>query len=283
MARLCFCCSSTPWLPVADLLPYATGFDGVELAVKPHRYDPGLPADFWRNNAALIDTTGLEAALPALGDALAMHRLPCALLSSYHDAGEVAVQRRLAAAARSLGGTLIRATVPAPAAGAAAFADQLATLRRDWRELAAIGAGEGVRFVLELHDHTATPSASAGLRLIEGLDPTAVGVIWDVANTCYEGNEVPALVLAILGPYLAHIHVKQRRYRTIDIPSPRHTRLAMDIVPVVEPGDVPWGAIGPLIVTSGYEGWWSVEDFTRLDTGPARLAADCAWARATLP
>lgn len=279
MARLCFCCSATPWLPVIDLLPHAAGYDGIELAVKPGRFDPAQPPSFWGNNAALLDTATLEDAVPALADALAHQRLPCALLSSYHLAAETAVHRRLAAAARRLGCTRIRATVPAPAT---AFASQLAALRRDWRELAAIGAGEGVRFLLELHDQTATPSASAAMRVLEGLDPAAVGVIWDVANTCLEGNEAPALVLAILGPHLAHVHVKQRRYRMLETACGRGSHLAMDIVPLTGPGDVPWGVLARLIAGSGYAGWWSLEDFTRLEAGPARLGVDLAWARASL-
>jgi sugar phosphate isomerase/epimerase len=280
MALISFCCSSAPWLPLPALLDHAAGYDGVELGVKPARYDAGQPVGFWSNNAALIASDGLEAALPATAAALAARNLRCALLSSYHDAADHAFHRRAAAAARALGCGLVRATVPAPAADARA---QLAQLRREWAELARIGAGEGVRFVAELHDHTATPSAGTALRLLDGLDAGAVGVIWDIANTCGEGNEAIPLALSLLGPYLAHVHVKQRSYRVAEQPDRRLSRLAMDIVPLPGEGHVPWRAIGAALAAAGYAGWWSLEDFTRLEQGPARLAADLAWARATLP
>lgn len=279
MALISFCSSAAPWLPLPALLPYAAGYDGIEIAIKPMRFDAGAVVDFWSNNAACLSSQDLEAELPKAVEALAAHRVRCAVVSTYHDATDTAMLRRCARAARGLGCGLVRATVAAPAADASG---QLAGLRRAWRELAALGADLGVRFLLELHDQSAVPSASAALRVLEGLDPATVGVIWDVANTCCEGNEAIPLAFALLGPFLAHVHVKQRRYRVLDDPGHRLSRLAMDIVPLGDDGHVPWAAISAAFATAGYTGWYSLEDFTRLGRGPARLAEDLAWARATL-
>ena len=89
------------------------------------------------------------------------------------------------------------------------------------------------------------------------------------------------MLIDILGRHLAHVHVKQRTFRRRDAPD-RASLLDMPISPLSEPGDVPWPAIAALLRAAGYAGWWSVEDFTRLDRPEERLPLDAAWIRALL-
>ena len=49
----------------------------------------------------------------------------------------------------------------------------------------------GVKALVELHHETITPSASAALRLIDGLDPAHVGVIHDLGNLVDRGARGP--------------------------------------------------------------------------------------------
>lgn len=274
--------ASTPWYPLLDLLPKLAeaGYQGVELGVKPHVADPAKPPNFWGNNHAVISVDALEALLPRLEETLAAHGLRMIALASYHQAHELDVHRRLAAIARRLGAGVIRAAMPRhdPKLG---FAAQLAAQRTAWRELSALGAGAGVRFCIELHDHTITPGASAAMRVLEGLPAAGCGVILDAANTVGEGNEELAMQIDQLGAHLAHVHVKQRVFKRREQPY-RASLLDLPISPLAEPGDVPWPEIVALLRAAGYAGWYSAENFTGIDQPEARLRADAAWLRQLL-
>ncbi len=280
MISICTAC--TPWYPVLELLPRlaAAGYDGIELGVKPHQADPAQPPNCWKNNHAVISVDALEALLPELEAGLQQHGLRLAAIGSYHQAHELVTHRRLAVIARRLGCGIIRATIPGHDAKEG-YAAQLAAQRSAWRELAALGAGEGVRFAIELHDHSLTASASAAMRILEDLPVAGCGVILDAANTVYEGNEAIPMLIDILGRHLAHVHVKQRTFRRRDTPD-RASLLDLPITPLSEPGDVPWLAIVALLRAAGYAGWWSVEDFTRLDQPDDRLRTDAVWIKALL-
>lgn len=66
----------------------------------------------------------------------------------------------------------------------------------------------GIKLVLETHHGTMIASPSAGYRMLEGLDPEYFGLIFDPGNMVYEGYEDYRMAFQILGPYLAHVHVK---------------------------------------------------------------------------
>jgi sugar phosphate isomerase/epimerase len=276
------CTAGTPWWPLPELLPRLAeaGYQGIEIGVKEHVADPHKPANCWTNNQAVISIAALEQMLPRLRDDLQRTGLRLAALGSYHQAGDLDVHRRLAAVARSLDCTIIRSTMPGhdPARG---YASQLAAQRSAWRELAALGAGEGVRFCIELHDHTVAPSASAALRILDGHAEAGCGVILDAANTVVEGNEALPMVIDMLGSSLAHVHVKQRTLKRRDTPY-RASHVDLPITPLHEPGDVPWNDIVALLRAAGYAGWYSVEDFTGLDDPQRRLTAQASWMRSLL-
>lgn len=280
MISICTAC--TPWFPLPGLIPHlaAAGYQGIELGVKPHVADPAKPPNCWGNNHAVIGVDALEAMLPSLEADLERHRMQIAAIGSYHQAHELATHRRLAVIARRLGCGIIRATIPAhdPATG---YAQQLASLRTAWRELATLGAGEGVRFCIELHDNSLTPSASAAMRVLDDLPGAGCGVILDAANTVAEGNEAMPMLIDILGAALAHVHVKQRTMRRRE-QAVHASLLEMAITPLSEPGDIAWPAIIALLRSAGYRGWYSVEDFTRLDRPLERLPGDAAWMKTLL-
>jgi len=56
--------------------------------------------------------------------------------------------------------------------------------------------------------NTMTPSPALAERLVSHFDPRHVGVILDAGNMVYEGFETYSLAVDLLGPYLAHVHVK---------------------------------------------------------------------------
>ena len=74
--------------------------------------------------------------------------------------------------------------------------------------------GHGVRALVETHMQTILPSASAAYAFCTGFDPAHIGVIHDAGNMVYEGFEHYRMGLEVLGPYLAHVHLKNARWVT---------------------------------------------------------------------
>jgi sugar phosphate isomerase/epimerase len=264
-----------PWLPIDELAPLAAaaGYTGLDLACKPHRFDSARQPGFWDNNAAVLDLDRLELLVPAFVRVLNDWRLQCPVLAGYAPISDTVSARRLASAARQLNAPLVRLWVPRPERGR--IARQLPEARAAWQELARIAEGEGVRFVLETHDGTLATGASAAMRLLDGLDPQRVGVIYDVANTVREGSEPLETAIELLGPYLAHVHVKDVWHRT---GGTGWDGTATGFAPLGQ-GTLRWPTILGTLAAAGYHGWLAIENFTWLDHGPSRIAQDASWLR----
>lgn len=65
-----------------------------------------------------------------------------------------------------------------------------------------------VKLLMELHHGTVNASASSAYRMLQDMDPEWFGVIFDPGNMVYEGRESYVKGVELLGPYLAHVHVK---------------------------------------------------------------------------
>ncbi len=59
---------------------------------------------------------------------------------------------------------------------------------------------------------TLCPSASLAHRLVSYFDPETIGVIYDPGNMVHEGFEDYRIGLELLGPYLAHVHLKNAAF-----------------------------------------------------------------------
>lgn len=264
-----------PWLPIDELAPLAaaSGCSGLDLACKPHRFDTARAPGFWDNNAAVLDFDRLDILAPAAARVLSDWQLNCPVLAGYARCTDMAAARRLAAAAHTLSSPRVRLWVPSAEPGHAN--DLLAELRAAWRELAQIGAGEGVQFVFETHDNTMATGVSASMRIIEGLDPRHVGVILDIANTVREGCEALPLAVELLGPYLTHVHVKDVVLRT---GGSNWSGYTTGVAPLGE-GWLRWPTILGILHRGGYRGGLAIENFTGLDRGPSRIGDDVNWLR----
>jgi len=265
----------TPWLTLDELAPLAAaaGIGGIDLACKPHRFDPSRAPGFWDNNAAVLDLDRIEVLAPDAARILSEWRLQCPVLAGYAPTNDTAAARRLAKAARILGAPAVRVWVERPERGRVLA--QVASQRAAWKELAAIAEGEGVRFVMETHDGTLATGPSAALRLIDGLDPRHVGIIYDVANTVREGSEPLEAALGLLGPHLAHVHVKDVWHRT---GGTGWDGTSTGFAPLGQ-GTLRWPTIIGQLDAAGYHGWLAIENFTGLDVGPSRISQDASWLR----
>jgi sugar phosphate isomerase/epimerase len=254
-----FTVSTPEWSPqqAAQMLG-AQGWDGVEWRVVD---DPGgNETGFWRGNKATWPLTGLEDRLDEISRVTHDAGLRIAGIGSYvgcHDHGTT--ERVLAATAR-LGAGRVRITLPGVGADEK-YPDVFARAQRDYAWVAQRAKAHGVKALVELHHRTIVASASSALRLVDGLDPDAVGVIHDLGNLLIEGQEDHRWAFEMLGPYLAHIHVKNMAWKPMATAADGTVSWEPCSVPLRE-GIADVSGYLQTLVHYGYDGWVTSEDFS---------------------
>jgi len=226
-------------IPAAVEVLCRLGYDGVEWRV---RDDFHLPLAHIEEKAtevkALCEKAGLE--IPAL--------------STYLLLGETETIAAALRAAAKMGCALIRVIAP-DYDGSLPYPSLFDQARRDLAQLEPLCRQTKVKAAVELHMGNITPSASAALRLLEGFSPDSIGVIFDPGNMVCEGMENWKMGIQILGPYLAHVHVKNGGWFYSEEGGWR-----FDWAPMKE-GIVDWRRVVAALAESGYQGWLAMEDF----------------------
>lgn len=204
----------------------------------------------------------VEAGAKRVADAARSHGIESLSLAGYLRLGDddvVAPIGRQLAAAASIGCPAVRIWAPA-FRGSTPYETLLRRARRDLEAVADLARAHGVRAIIEVHFGTIAPSASLTLRLVEGLNPRHVGVIYDPDNLTQEGLEHWQLGLELLGPFLAYVQFKNAVWVPAAAPGTdgwRHWR--RDYVPL-EQGLVDWPAFIRVLRHRQYDGYLSNED-----------------------
>jgi sugar phosphate isomerase/epimerase len=254
-----FTASTPDWTPEQAATTLAEqGWDGVEWRVTDQEWaaEPG----FWAGNRATWPLTGLEDCLATIAAVTQGAGLAYSAIGGYvpcHDRSNV---ERMLAATAALGAGRVRVTMPSVRAGR--YRDLFAATRRDLEWAAERAAHQGVSVLVELHHGTVVPSASAALRLVDGLDPRRVGVIHDVGNLVIEGQEDYAAAFDLLGPYLAHVHVKNAVWRPAGQSSVDGTAAWAHEWAGLRDGQADLEAYFRALRDAGYNGWVTCEDFS---------------------
>ncbi|WP_276356288.1 sugar phosphate isomerase/epimerase family protein [Cohnella caldifontis] len=216
---------------------------------------------FWGNNRCSIPTRWEEADLAAFREAAAGSGMESIAVVPYLKPGDFEALERVLKAARYLGAKMIRLGVhgydrsrPFPEL----FADQKTYLKRA-EELC---GSYGVKGIIEIHHGTIAASASAAYRLVEDRDPDRIGVLFDPGNMVYEGYENHRMGLELLGPYLAHVHVKNAQWtRSGETREDGFDRWLCGWAGLTR-GIVDWPQVVADLKAVGYNGYIGVEDFS---------------------
>lgn len=253
-----FTASTPQWSPqeaAANLA--AQGWDGVEWRVtdQPDAPEPG----FWAGNRATWPLTGLEESLPEIARVTREAGLDFSGIGAYAPCHDHANVERVLAATAALDAKRVRVTMPAVSSGD--YRDVFAAARKDLEWVAERAARHGVTALVELHHRTIAASASAALRLVDGLDPAAVGVIHDLGNLIIEGQEDHRAAFQMLGPYLAHVHVKNAAWRVVGEADDGTVTWKEDWA-TLRAGQADVAAYLRALHEHGYDGWVTVEDFS---------------------
>lgn len=143
---------------------------------------------------------------------------------------------------------------------------QLEKLTRDGLErLEPLSREYGIQYVVELHMGGVVTCAAVARTLAAGLDPRAVGFIYDPANTIFEGFLRPRTSVELLGAHLAYVHVKnltlQEDARQPDpAPAIRRKRYYWAAAGLRE-GILDWAEVAFALRLHGWNGWLSMEEF----------------------
>jgi len=127
--------------------------------------------------------------------------------------------------------------------------------RANWSRLAPLAREFGVKAVAEVHPKIVCHSPSAMRRMLDGLPPDAVGAILDPGNMVVEGWEDMHEAVDILGPYLAHLHVKNGGWQRRPGARPPWESIATSL----EEGMVDWVEVCRQLARVGYEGYGILE------------------------
>lgn len=245
------------------------GYDGVEwrvTAIDPAKQEE--PPSFWGNNRCTVDIQSSEEDILSLKAETELAGLEIPALACYLQCGDVEGTARGMQIALWFGASAIRVGVPMYNRSKR-YQELLEEGRSYLEEVQKLSRQYGVQGWIEIHMNNIASSASLAHRLVEGFDPEHIGVIYDPGNMVYEGYEQYRMGLELLGPYLAHVHVKNAHWVRTNDPN-RHIWQA-DSCPVSE-GVANWKQIVDDLKTVGYDRWLSFEDFSRSGTGEELLA-----------
>ena len=277
MPQISLTTACAPWYPLAELVPLLKqcGYQAIEVGLTQRKWDPGQPPSFWGNNAAMLDWAQAEIEATALRAQLDAAGLPCCCIGSYASTDDIARIATAIACARILGAEFVRVRPPAWRPGLR-HAVLLAEARAAFSDLAAISRETGVDCLIELHDGTICPSASAAMRVLEDLDPSLVGVIYDPANFAREGLEDIAMGIDLLGPWLRHVHVKNSSMKPTAASNQHGVRCEAPAGDL-DTGFIDWDLVFRLLAGRGWEGACSIEDFQPSSDPRQTLRRNAAW------
>lgn len=141
------------------------------------------------------------------------------------------------------------------------------------RSVAEVSRRTGVRVLVETHDSHPTGHEIARFLERSGVTPDVTGVIWDTAHS-WAAGESPAESLEALGPWLAHLQIKDVAHRADPFP--------------VEPGagSYPIDELADAVATRGWRGWavleWERAWYPELGSLAEALPTAREWAAALL-
>jgi sugar phosphate isomerase/epimerase len=277
-----FTASTPEWTPAEAAAHLAEqGWDGVEWRITDQ--EPSDPPGFWAGNRATWAFTGLLDRLGEIAEVTDGSGLQYSGIGGYQQAGDHDAVETMLRATAELGAHQVRVTMPQYRAErqrtGETYPEIFDRTRADLEWIVDRATSLGVKALVELHHMTITPSASAALRLVDGLDPAHVGVIHDLGNLVIEGQEDHLAAFELLGSYLAHAHVKNARWVPSTDERPDGSTIWHHEWATLRDGQASVAEYFEALRMCGYDGWVTIEDFSTDLPLEARLADDLALLR----
>lgn len=246
----------------------AAGYDGVEWRVHhpPTAALEAVPAAgrYWSANRCTIDVNSLPAAAAKVMEMTIGGGLTLPALGTYVTCEDIQAVRRLMEAAKIMGCPMLRVG-SITYDGSENYNQVFQRTVDQYAKVEAAAKEYDVKATIEVHMNTLTPSPSLAYRLASYFDPRYVGVILDAGNMVYEGFENYSIAVDLLGPYLAHVHVKNAAWQRVGEEGGTSV-WRCDAAEMWE-GIANYRSLLSALKRVGYDGYLSFEDFSqRLST-----------------
>jgi sugar phosphate isomerase/epimerase len=270
---------STPEFSLKDTIELLKrlGYDGVEWRVQsiPKGNSSKVPFElrYWGDNKSTIDIEKVEEIVPEVKKMCDAVGLEIFGLTTYLKPYQFDVIERVLRAAKNNDIRFVRVFPPE-------YPDKVSKKTQpqlwketydDIRKLEVMAKQYGVKIVFEIHHDNLMASPSAAYSLINGCDPDYIGLIFDPGNMVFEGFENYQRSFELLGPYVAHVHVKN----AILIPEGRDSMNALKFKrdwASLKNGSADLAHLFEVLKTMGYDGTVSVEDFSNDVSTEEKLA-----------
>jgi sugar phosphate isomerase/epimerase len=274
-----FTVSLPEWSPEEAVTTLAElGYDGIEWRVV-DQHDAPTPS-FWFGNRCTLRLATFVADAPRVRKMCEDAGLAVPNIGGYALCDDTAGIETLMQGAALLGAPSIRVRVP-EYDGSVPYLPRRDAAMRAWDTVEAFAGVHDVRALVEIHMQTIVPSASAAAAFLADRDPARVGVIFDPGNMVFEGHEHPRLALEVLGPLLAHVHLKNARWHAAGTRDDGSEAWQPSFAPLTA-GIVDVGSVFSALRAVKYDGWVSTEDFSTDQPLYERTRDNLAYARATL-
>ncbi|WP_239614724.1 sugar phosphate isomerase/epimerase family protein [Cohnella mopanensis] len=263
---------ATPELEPEQLAEAAAqaGLHGIEWRYKMTSADTAQEApSFWGNNRCTINPSGGLEELDRFKRAADRHGLVNLSVTPYLKAGDLEETERVLQAAQYMDAAYIRLGVPGYDRSQS-FTELFELGRTYLKDAEKLCRKYGIKGLVEIHHGTIAASASGARRLVEGLDPNAVGVLFDPGNSVHEGFENYRMALELLGPYLAHVHVKNAGWHVKETTGDGSKDWGC-MWAGLKDGMVPWRQVIADLISVGYDGYLGVEDFSGQFSDSSRM------------
>lgn len=254
---------ATPDLTPEQLVDAAqeAGLNGVEwrFAKVPEEVSNEAPS-YWRNNLCTLN--------PELDPEEMLHYrriaeargLEIVSLTPYLSVDDPEATEHVFRNARLLGAKMIRVGV-ARYDGTEPYPALYEKTLRYLKQAERLAKEYGVKGVVETHHKTIAPSAGLAYRLVSHCDPDHIGVLYDPGNMVHEGYEHFKMGMELLGPYLAHVHVKNTAWSRNGLREDGTAIWQAGWSPLTE-GIVNYQEVIAYLKSVNYDGYLGIEDFS---------------------
>jgi sugar phosphate isomerase/epimerase len=237
------------------------GYDGVEWRVidQDPAADGGAPG-FWRGNRCTLPLRTFVQDAPRIRALTERVGLATTNVGAYAECGDLAGVEQVMRGSALLGAPSARVRVPRYD-GRESYRRMRDRARGEFQDVEALAKQYEVRAVVETHQGTLTPSASALASFLYGFDPQWTGALFDPGNMVVEGHEEYQLGLEALGPYLAHVQIKNAWWQQTATRPDGGVEWKAEWAPLKK-GVVDIPSVFRALAAVGYAGWVSFEDFS---------------------
>ncbi|RTE11171.1 sugar phosphate isomerase/epimerase family protein [Paenibacillus whitsoniae] len=254
---------STPDLTPEELAKAAAaaGIQGVEWRYTKNPAEAANQApSFWGNNLCTIDPSVSDEELLRFKTAAEKEGLTTLSITPYLNSLDLTATEQAFKHAKTIGASFIRVGVP-PYNRTENYNDLFAKATDYLHQVQEFSQQYGIKGIIEIHHNTITPSAGLAHRLASKFSPDHIGVLHDAGNMVHEGYENHRMGLELLGPYLAHVHLKNAAWVATG-EEQNGVKLWKSEWAPIDNGVVNWKQTLDDLKAVGYDGYIGIEDFS---------------------